>query len=129
MLSRYLDELTTYAETVSDDVEARFESLTIYSADGSDAGDVWETCQNEDSRERNNCVSSRPNSPDIHDLWYQIRRNGTERAAQPPHEELKEEDSAGYSKTFDSDGLEKSRVRRILARVAKLVGQMEPRRA
>ncbi|KAK1590392.1 uncharacterized protein LY79DRAFT_217305 [Colletotrichum navitas] len=131
MLSRYLDELTTYAETVSDDAEARFESLTIQSADDSDAGVVSETCQNENSKERNNVFSSKPNPPNSYDRWNQIRRNAAERAAQPPQEDRKEEkDSAGYSKTFDSDGEEtiESRVRRIQARVAELVGQMEPRR-
>ncbi|KAK1990147.1 hypothetical protein LX36DRAFT_716969 [Colletotrichum falcatum] len=110
MLSRYLDELTTYAETVSDDAEARFESLTMRSADDSDTGRVSVACQDEDSKGTEN-------------------GDAAQRAAQPPQEWKDGRDGdAGYSKTFDGDGEKRiaSRAYLIQARVGKLLSQREP---
>ncbi|KAK2010007.1 hypothetical protein LZ32DRAFT_607911 [Colletotrichum eremochloae] len=132
MLSRYLDDLSTYAETVSDDAEARFESLTIRSAEDPDAGIASsETCPNGEIKEMNNVVRPGPTTPIVHDRWAEIRRDAAERTAQLSQEGKHEEDSVGYKKRFDGDGEEsiESRVRRIKARVAELTGQVEPRRA
>ncbi|KAK1988162.1 hypothetical protein LZ30DRAFT_699882 [Colletotrichum cereale] len=106
ILSRYLDGLTNYAETVSDEAEARFESLTIRSADDSDVESTSsETCPGEDSKETDNSVNSTSTSLIVDDRWAQIRRDA-ERAAHTPRKKKEEEDSAGYSKTFDGDGEE-----------------------